>query len=432
MAGDMGGAGGGGGGRGVSSANGGGVVYDEPAGEAWDDDLDLDEDGPARGAGVSGTGRGDGLGGGKEGGEGGAGGWGDDDLDLGDEDLDLGDGTSQGHGGSGGVASDLNDFAMPPAGKALTLMWVENSSHAADHAAAGDFQGAMQLLNRQIAVVNFEPLKAHFMAVHTGAIASLPGLSAVPSLRSCLQRNALEKSPDKDSLPAISLKLSSLVERLKVAYKAFYAGKFAEARQQLDHILLAVPLVVGETRAEGNEIKELLEICREYITAIRIKAAVAETTDPVRSMELAAYFTRCNLLPAHLLLALRMAMASAFKRENYITAASFAQRLLELPDLSSEGNAELRGKAQKILQKSQQKGRNEYTLDYDERNPFEMDCITLKPIYRGSPSCKCPYCGSTYTPDAAKSVCVTCGICQVGVETFGLVTTSPTVGNSRR
>ncbi|CAN0049241.1 unnamed protein product [Choristocarpus tenellus] len=175
----------------------------------------------------------------------------------------------------------------------------------------------------------------------------------------------------------------------------------------------------------------MVEICREYITAIRIKSAIAETKDPVRSMELAAYFTRCNLLPAHLLLALRMAMASAFKCKNYITAASFAQRLIELPDLSSERNADLRVKAQKILQKSQQMARNEHTLDYDERNPFEMDCLNLKPIYRGSPSCKCPYCGSVYSPADAKGICVTCGISQIGVETLGLVTTS-SAGNGRR
>ncbi|CAN0443150.1 unnamed protein product, partial [Hapterophycus canaliculatus] len=110
----------------------------------------------------------------------------------------------------------MADFAMPPAGRSLPTLWVENSSHAADHAAAGDFQarenrkrerrggggeggwvGAMQLLNRQIAVVNFEPLRAHFLAVHTGTQASLPGLNAMPSLRSCLQRNASDKNPEK-------------------------------------------------------------------------------------------------------------------------------------------------------------------------------------------------------------------------------------------
>jgi coatomer protein complex subunit alpha (xenin) len=38
-------------------------------------------------------------------------------------------------------------------------------------------------------------------------------------------------------------------------------------------------------------------------------------------------------------------MVAAFKYQNYITAASFAQRLLELNELASEKNAELRLKA---------------------------------------------------------------------------------------
>lgn len=66
-------------------------------------------------------------------------------------------------------------------------------------------------------------------------------------------------------------------------------------------------------------------------------------------MELLAYFTCCNLQPVHLLLALRLAMASAFKGKNFITAASFAQRLLELPDLSGERHADLRAKVDGIL-----------------------------------------------------------------------------------
>lgn len=56
--------------------------------------------------------------------------------------------------------------------------------------------------------------------------------------------------------------------------------------------------------------------------------------------------------------------------QNFINAASFARRLLELPDMNSEKNADARGKAQKVLQKSEQQGRNEFTIDYDERNPF--------------------------------------------------------------
>jgi hypothetical protein len=69
------------------------------------------------------------------------------------------------------------------------------------------------------------------------------------------------------------------------------------------------------TLAQSNELKELLEISREYVTAIRLKNMIGELgpDDVVRSTELSAYFTHCNLQPAHLLLALNLAMTAAFR-----------------------------------------------------------------------------------------------------------------------
>lgn len=43
--------------------------------------------------------------------------------------------------------------------------------------------------------------------------------------------------------------------------------------------------------------------------------------------------------------------------------------------MSSERNADSRVKAQKVLQKSVQQGRNEFTIDYDEMNPFRLPFI---------------------------------------------------------
>lgn len=94
------------------------------------------------------------------------------------------------------------------------------------------------------------------------------------------------------------------------------------------------------------QVRELLDIAREYMTAVRLKLAIAELggADGVRATELWAYMTHCNLQPGHLFLALKFAMGEAFKIKNFITAASFARRLLELPDISSEKNATLKTK----------------------------------------------------------------------------------------
>ena len=114
-------------------------------------------------------------------------------------------------------------------------------------------------------------------------------------------------------------------------------------------------------------------------------------------------------------------MVSAFKLKNFITAASFATRLMELPDASTEKNKGLKQKARKVLAKSEQEGRNAHKIDYDERNPFVICAGSLKPIYRGSDLVRCPYCGSAYTPDYKGKLCPTCNMSQIGLETLGLV-----------
>ena len=52
-----------------------------------------------------------------------------------------------------------------------------------------------------------------------------------------------------------------------------------------------------------------------------------------RSLELAAYFTHCQMQPPHIQIALRSAIGVFAKANNHATAAKFARRLLELnPD----------------------------------------------------------------------------------------------------
>ena len=266
------------------------------------------------------------------------GGW-DDELDFGDDD-DLADVDAKVKSSGRDAGADF--FAAPQSGTRAAAHWVSNSSHAADHIAAGSFETAMQLLNRQIALVNFEPLRPKFVGVFCGAVTAVPGLALAPSLLLPVQRTPPSEAK---GLPSICLKLPWLIDTLKAAYKHFHMGNFSESLDSFNTIVHGVPLVVTASRSEGGEAKELLDISREYITAIRLKLAISEVAeDPVRSTELCAYFTHCTLQPGHLFLALRQAMVSAFKIKNYITAASFAHRLLELPEVSSEKNAEMKSK----------------------------------------------------------------------------------------
>jgi coatomer protein complex subunit alpha (xenin) len=57
--------------------------------------------------------------------------------------------------------------------------------------------------------------------------------------------------------------------------------------------------VVVDSRKEADEVKELLEVAKEYALALRMQMKRKETAlkdDLLRHSELAAYFTHCQLL----------------------------------------------------------------------------------------------------------------------------------------
>jgi len=77
---------------------------------------------------------------------------------------------------------------------------------------------------------------------------------------------------------------------------------------------------------------------REYLLGVSIelerrRVAQEEPDNIKRGLELAAYFTHCQLQPAHLRIALRSAIQVFTKAGNAGSAAKFARKLLDLdPD----------------------------------------------------------------------------------------------------
>lgn len=320
----------------------------------------------------------------------------------------------------------------PPA----QFAWVGNSDVPADHVAAGSFDSAMKLLHTQLAIVNFSPLKSHFLA-----LAALPRtlLAALPStqpLEVPLHRNwasaapiaspqnALQQAQAREpGLPLISLTFASLVERLQAGYRAFIAGKFQESLENFRAILHALPLIAASSPSEAAEAKELLGIAVQYVLGLQIelarKEAATQISDPaqiVRVAELSAYFTHCNLQPAHVQLTLRSAMNNAVKLKNFGSAYNYGRRLLDLAP-----KPEIVATTQRVLQLCEQNAlRDEVAIDYDERNPFVICAASMKPIYRGTPSTTCPYCGSHYLQQFNGSTCTVCQLSKVGAPATGL------------
>ena len=335
---------------------------------------------------------------------------GEDDEDDKEDELDIRNSSFQG------------EFQAPSAGETKVNLWVQNSSLAADHVAAGSFESAMRLLNRQIGCVNFGPLKPSFLAIHQGARLSLVGLPNVPSTELFLERNQGQDGINADTLPKLCITLEGLVAQLHQAYSLFGSGKFPEALAEFRAILVQIPLLVVD-KTQVSSVKELVETTRDYALGIILRTAASEAkkaVDPLRESALSAYHTHCFLQPAHLLRILLTSMTKAFNLKNYIHAAVFARRMLELPEISQERNLKLKGKAAAVLKKSEREGRNnEAGVEYDPDRPFLIDVVTLKPIYSNQQVCKCPFCGASSM--SVKQVCPICEISSLGQETLGLV-----------
>ena len=66
--------------------------------------------------------------------------------------------------------------------------------------------------------------------------------------------------------------------------------------------------------------------CISGLTCIPFSHHLLQDEDSAHAMELAAFFTHCNLQPVHLALSLRSAMTVFFKFGNKATCATFCRR----------------------------------------------------------------------------------------------------------
>merc|ERR1712000_15873 len=115
-----------------------------------------------------------------------------------------------------------------------------------------------------------------------------------------------------------------------------------------------------------------LSICREYLTGILLETTRKEEKDGARAAALAAYFSHCRLQPKHQVFVLRTAMKASLDIKNYLGASSFARRIL---DIAPSGA--LADQARKVVQFADKTPSDAVKLDYDERNPFVVCCVSL-------------------------------------------------------
>lgn len=323
----------------------------------------------------------------------------DQGWDLGDEDLDIEP-----------VAEEEPETDNDDVSSAELKSWKKNTHCAAGYVAAGSFEAASQMLNKQVGIVNFEPLKSRFMQIYLSSKTYLPANENVDPLATFIRF-----SQDK-VLPFIP-GMETLETRLHDGFNLFRSNKLEDAIHVFRGLIHTVALMAVDNEDDEAKCKEMLTTCRDYILglSIELKRRQLPAEEIPRNLELAAYFTKVRLQPAHRVNALQVAMTQFFKNKNYATASFFADDFLKI--VSSGTRAE---QATKIKAKSDSIGTDAIDIEFDPYNDFDICAKSLTPIYQNAPFVAEPLTGARYQPSEKGKLCDITQITAIGAPGSGL------------
>ncbi|PYI07864.1 Coatomer, alpha subunit [Aspergillus sclerotiicarbonarius CBS 121057] len=312
------------------------------------------------------------------------------------------------------------DSAEAGAGSTEADLWARNSPLAADHVAAGSFETAMQLLNRQVGAVNFAPLKPRFLEVYKASKTYLPASAGLPPLVNYVRRT-VDETDSRKVLPIIPRDLETIANvDLQEGYAAMRANKLEDGVKIFRGILNSVLINTVSSEAEVEQAKKIIDTAREYILAMSIelerRSIPTDTPENLkRSLELSAYFTIPKLEVAHRQLALMAAMKLAFANKNYSSALSFANRML-----ANGGAAKLLEQARKIKAQCERSPQDKIDIEFDQFAEFDICAASFSPIYGGSPSVSDPFTGAKYHEQYKGTVCRISEVTEIGAPASGL------------
>ena len=235
------------------------------------------------------------------------------------------------------VESDFVDVESADAGSGSSEadLWARNSPIAADHAAAGSFETAMQLLNRQVGAVHFTPLKPRFLEIYQATKTHLPATPGLPSIVNYVRRT-VEETDSRKVLPIIPRDLETIASvDLQEGYGAMRSNRLEDGLKTFKRILHSLLVNAVSSQQQVKEAVKIITTAAEYTIAMSIELERrALPTDGEanlkKNLELAAYFTIPKLEVTHRQLALSAAMKLAFTNKNFSSALSFANRIIGL------------------------------------------------------------------------------------------------------
>ncbi|KAK8881658.1 hypothetical protein M9Y10_004418 [Tritrichomonas musculus] len=318
------------------------------------------------------------------------------------------------------AAKNENDFVPPTRGTSLWEKWSSYANTAGDLCASGHFSDALAFLQRTIALKNAEPLRDIFTEVYVSSNACIP-----TNFLNSYMITPLSVSLRNQPYPSTPSQVSIVEELTKSALSFFSRGKFTDCRSACLSIMYRIAVSTCNTHEEEQKLRESLETARNYCLGVNLElkrkseagnvSSSSEEDSVGRQIELATYLTYLKLIPSHIRLVLQSAMRVAAKGENYATCKPICQRLLDMAPPEKVAK-----QAQSMLAICNQKGStNKHKIDFDERNPFVVCAMSMKPIYRGRTLLQCPFCGANYATQFKGQICSVCEMCEIGAQVPG-------------
>lgn len=289
--------------------------------------------------------------------------------------------------------------------------WVNNAKTPGAYIAAGKFDVAASMLNKQVGVKNFEPIRERFMEIYTSSklsIATFDGDNNNNNLPVYITDN--EKIEDGKILGLVP-GFESLESLVQEGFRLFKVNQLSASIEVFRKIIYIIVTLSLTTEEEEIKCKEILNICKEYILGLRIELArrALPESEIKRNLELAAYFTHVNLQPAHRLNALQVAMTQSFKAKNYHYASYFATEFLKI--MSSGSRAE---QAKKIQTKSENIATDAIAIDFDPFTEWEICAGDFVPIYKGDEIVREKILGVGYSKKWKGKICSVTLISEIG------------------
>ena len=261
-----------------------------------------------------------------------------------DEDDDVADGWGMDDAGAGDGA-EADDFvdvgAEVVAGGSEADLWVRNSPLAADHAAAGSFESAMNLLNRQLGAVNFAPLEERFLEIYAASRTFLPANPGLDPLVNFVRRTPNE-TDSRRILPLIPRDLESiLATEITAGKNAMKSNKLEDGVPSFRSALRLLMVNAVSSPGQVSELQSAIHSAAQYVLAMSIElerrklvgtqtdiSSLAEATRK-RALELSAYFTVPEMDVQHRTLAWFSAMNFAQRNKQLGSALGFANAVIE-------------------------------------------------------------------------------------------------------